>query len=457
MRTRSFLLFASLLVGCGGTTNDETAPVTAVTDPSLLFAARDPAADTLLVAAIDPASATITRASGALPGVRATTHTIDGFGRSKDEKHLVATARPLDPQGPWITFVSDERGVFREVSRSSRSESVRFNRDFSLMWREPTCDGGKDTSLRAQLVDANGKVVFETQACTAYDAVDAVHFQGFLPGGAGAFFVEHQTDLVVRAPDGTARTLRKYPSNGVAPNVIVRRVFATSAIVRHDNAFAWIDFEGHTLDVPGFSRAGSALATDDFMVADTQLSKLADRAVVPLQRVPAGTNVHDVQGAEAGRFAVLVSSGKLHTAGPSGGLRGSYEVPLGHRAAIDGAFGALAAPTPWMVVTFHQTDEDRGDYTPSYGHGEILVRFDAEGNVKETSTLRHIVDANVSGKGGARVYQGSKSGAHLVIADNAFRVLDTASGGERVLDTPLEPVLPGGNIVLTWTSGNAAE
>jgi hypothetical protein len=164
-------------------------------------------------------------------------------------------------------------------------------------------------------------------------------------------------------------------STRALPGTDVDATLQTSLVVHDDSEALWLDNEGHPLRVPGFAGDAAALAPaspERFLVvngitpfgpsavqfAAGQLSALADRAVTPLQPLPATVQPVDVAAVLPGHWTVVQPDGgtSLSLVGPDGVVTPLYGDPTAPAPSfpplteLEIVTESLVAPRPWLLV-----------------------------------------------------------------------------------------------------------
>ena len=180
---------------------------------------------------------------------------------------------------------------------------------------------------------------------------------------------------VIGAADGLSLWTAATGTTSALRGTNLDATFATSVVVDSDHRASWLDLQDHPLVVPGFDDDVESLSpaspqrfivlngitpfgSNPVQVHSAQLSALEDRAVAPLQSLPASVQPVDVAAVLPGKWTVVQPNGgtSLSLVGPDGvetTLYGDPTVPAPSSAPLLGLeiiAESLVAARPWLLL-----------------------------------------------------------------------------------------------------------
>jgi hypothetical protein len=331
--------FASFGPGTGS--DADRAPETEHSEAEpLLFGARTE--NRLTVVEVDPVTEQVQPFAGPLPEVDPQRHDLTRIWVSRDKSRVMA--RVVNEESDRERLLASDGGPWRVLHAGKAPHQVHVSPGLSWIWIQWSREqpGAERPEKRVRVLSFEG----DERMVRPYGAWYGSWFVDYAPGDEALLWLRDETELVLRRPDGRSTVLAG-PSivEGNVHARLVHRTFSSSLILEQAHpTLTWIDFDGQPLDVEGF--AGRQDHTHgSYQIEGGVLSKLSDRSVERLQRVPSGTS--GVLG-HAADFAVL---------------RGS----------------------------------DR-ELQAVNEQGEVLARFTPEPSTRQPETLRHFDGRNASGR-----------------------------------------------------------
>lgn len=306
---------------------------------------------------------------------------------ARPDRSLVTIQCYFDAEGPMATLLVGDGATWDIVTKYNKFGlgGNAMAADASLFWFDEVTDPDVMLTFQAIVITPTGDPVFTGMPLTSDQRIDTFDF-----GPDGAYFVyrDAASNRFVRTAAGIEAAL---------PDPYLHLTFATSIVVSDGTTLQWVDLAAQPIAVPGFVASPDNVAHGSgYQILDDDLAILGDRAVMPIQKVPAGMRPEHVyrhvdgfalgRPAQGAKFSTIGAAGEVvaaFTFMPSPNLPDFGEVVTGVLPLADCA----DCPTRTVVLSV-ANDIVEGDTSYPADSSIQLWRLDAAGAATGHSLLR---------------------------------------------------------------------